>query len=130
MGNGEVEHFNQTLLKMLGTLEEHQKADWKTYVPTLVHAYNATHHKSIGFSPYFLMFGRHPRLAVDAFLGLPTDNLTSGSQSEYVTKLRERLNYAYDKARKVAKQAGLTNKALYDEKARCTVLHPGDCSCA
>ena len=27
MGNGQVERFNQTLLKMLGTLEEYQKSD-------------------------------------------------------------------------------------------------------
>ena len=38
MGNGMVERFNQTLLKMLGTLEDHQKQDWKSYVAPLVHA--------------------------------------------------------------------------------------------
>ena len=32
VGNGMVERFNQTLLKMLGTLEDHQKQDWKSYV--------------------------------------------------------------------------------------------------
>ena len=53
MGNGMVERFNQTLLNMLGTLEEHQKQDWKSFVAPLVHAYNATRHDSTGFSPYF-----------------------------------------------------------------------------
>ena len=37
MGNGQVERLNQTLLKMLGTLEDYQKSDWKAHVPTLVH---------------------------------------------------------------------------------------------
>ena len=70
MGNGMTERFNQTLLNMLGTLEDRQKEDWKSYVAPLVYSYNATRHDSTGFSPYFLMFGRHPRLAVDAYLGL------------------------------------------------------------
>ena len=61
MGNGMPERFNQTLLNMLGTLEEDKTSDWKTYVPPLVHAYN---------SPRYLMFGRHTRLEVDAFLGI------------------------------------------------------------
>ena len=42
MGNGMVERFNQTLLNMLGTLENHKKEDWKSYVAPLVHSYNAT----------------------------------------------------------------------------------------
>ena len=67
MGNGKLKRFNQTLLNMLGPLEDHQKSDWKSYVPALVHAYNSTRHESTGYSPHFLMFGRHPRLAVDAF---------------------------------------------------------------
>lgn len=77
MGTGQVERFNQTLLQMLGTLEEYQKSDWKAHVPTLVHAYNTTIHDSTGYSPYFLMFGRHLRLAIDAFLGLTPDTMSA-----------------------------------------------------
>ena len=38
MGNGKVETFNQTLLNMLGSLENHNKEDWKSYVAPLVHS--------------------------------------------------------------------------------------------
>ena len=82
MGNGQVERFNQTLLQMLGTLQPTQKSDWKSYVLPLVHAYNATRHDTTGFSPFYLMFGRHPRLALDAFLGLePSAEVVEHRQS-------------------------------------------------
>ena len=126
MGNGQVERFNQTLLKMLGTLEDYQKSDWKAHVPTLVHAYNATFHDSTGYSPYFLMFGRHPRLAVDAFLGLNSDSLSSTTQTEYVRKLRDRISFAYKKAQEVSKKASAKHKLNYDLRARSSVLRPGD----
>ena len=72
---------------MLGTLEDDQKSGWKSYVPPFVHAYNSTHHKSAGFSPHFLMFGLHPRLAVDAFFGIKPGN-ESSDMSKYVSSLK------------------------------------------
>ena len=67
-GNGMTERFNRTLLMMLRTLED-EKKNWMVYVPQLVHAYNYTRHHTTGRSPYSLIFGREPRLAVDVFLG-------------------------------------------------------------
>jgi len=61
MGNGMVERFNQTLLKMLGTLDKNKTSDRKSHVPTLLHAYNTTHHEATGYLSYYLMFRRHPR---------------------------------------------------------------------
>ena len=56
--NGQCEHFNSTLLNMLGTLTPEHKKNWKSHVPALVHAYNCTRNAATGFSPYYLLFGR------------------------------------------------------------------------
>ena len=80
---------------MLGTLENSKKSDWKSYVQPLKDAYNATRHDTTGFSPFYLMFGRHPRLAVDAFLGIQPNTETGTSQTEYAKKLKARLGFAY-----------------------------------
>ena len=68
--NGQCECFNGTLLNMLGTLTPEQKKDWKSHVPALVHAYNCTRNAATAFSPYYLLFGREPRLHVDVEFGL------------------------------------------------------------
>ena len=78
-----VEGYNKTLLNMLGTLSEDQKTDWKSYVSTLTHA---AVHESTAYAPFFLTFGRHPRLAIDAFLGLNQD--IPRSHQDYVDKLK------------------------------------------
>lgn len=70
MGNRQCERYNRTLLNMLGTLKPEQKQNWKLHINSLVHAYNCTRNESTGVSPYYLMFGRNPRLAIDAEFGL------------------------------------------------------------
>lgn len=126
MGNGMPERFNHTLLNMLGTLESEQKADWKSFVAPLVHSYNATKHVSTGFSPFFLMFGRHPRLAVDAYLGLNSEDQSISSKDHYVTKLKKRLHFAYKVASKEAEKSAERNKTRYDAKVRESTLDIGD----
>ena len=72
------------------------------------------------------MFGRHPKLAIDALLGLSLENNGSKSWNEYVRKLRDRLASAYKKAKESAIQTANNNKRRYDVAARAPVLHPGD----
>ena len=38
--NGQCEHFNATLIIMLGALPEKPRSTWREQVPTLIHAYN------------------------------------------------------------------------------------------
>ena len=85
---------------MMATLPEVKKTDWKAHVSTMTHAYNTDFYDSTGFAPYYLMLGQHPRLAVDAFLGLPSNNLIAKSKQDYSDKLKEQLYTAYGKASK------------------------------
>ena len=68
--NGQLERFNHTLMTMLGTLPTENKINWQDWVSNLTHAYNCMTTKVTGFSPYFLMFGREPRIPVDEEFGI------------------------------------------------------------
>jgi transposase InsO family protein len=125
MGNGQCERFNRTLLNMLGTLKPEQKRDWKSHVAPLVHAYNCVRHESTDQSPYFLLFGREPRIPVDLAFGLGKD--TSGqTTTKYAEGLRERLKSAYNLAIESVTKANVRQKRNYDVKARDAILTPGD----
>lgn len=125
-GNGLCERFNSTLLNMLGTLSPEQKVDWKSHLLTMCHAYNSTVHSSTGFSPYFLLFGRHPRLAIDFQLGLSRDGVGHVSKSRYIHKLQKRLQFAYSKAESLAQKEAARQKKLYDRRSRGAQLLPYD----
>ena len=126
IGNGQVERFNRTLLGMLGTMEPIQKMDWKTYVPSLVHACNCTKHESTEYSPFFLMFGRQPRLPVDLLLGSAGDLEDGTTYEDYVHSLRDRLRFAYDLAASHVDKAQKSQKQRYDLKARSNRVVIGD----
>ena len=67
-GDGMTERFSKTLISMFKTLDPRNKPRWKEHVASLVHAYNCTQHESTRYSPFYLMFGRTPRLAIGVFL--------------------------------------------------------------
>ena len=126
-GNGQCERFNSTLCNMLGTLSEEEKSDWKSYLGCMTHAYNCTKHASTTYSPYYLMFGRHPRLPIDVEFGLPKSNSgDNSSKSRYVQKLRRRLNYAFQKATKAANQQANKYKSSYDKSIKGPQLQEKD----
>lgn len=68
-GNGQVKGFNRTQA-MLRNLPEAAKADWKSSLAKVVHAYNCTRSEATGYAPYFLLFSHNPRLPIDLMFGL------------------------------------------------------------
>ena len=125
--NGQCERFNSTLCNMLGTLSDEEKSDWKSHLGCMTHAYNCTKHVSITYSPYYLMFGRHPRLPIDVEFGLHKPNCSDNcSKSRYIQKLRRRLNYAHKKASKYSSEQAQKYKTSYDRSVKGPQLQVND----
>ncbi|XP_022809302.1 uncharacterized protein LOC111346273 [Stylophora pistillata] len=109
---------------MLRTLPETQKSRWAEHLNHVVHAYNCTKHESTGYSPFFLLFGRHPRLPVD--LMFETEDETNHvNHSQYVEKWRKAMTEAYKLAGKKSSEAGTRAKQRYDRFVRSSILLPG-----
>ena len=125
-GNAQCERFNQTLLGMIGSLNPNEKHRWQDWVSTLTHAYNCTRCDSTGFSPYYLMFGRVPRLPINIEYGVTQSELIDKSRQNYARKLRARLNWAFKVAKDVNLKETERQKRYYDRKMRCQKLIVGD----
>lgn len=124
-GNGQVERFNRTLLQMLKTLTDKQKTNWKESLNKLIYAYNCTRCEVTGFSPFYLLFGRSPRLPIDLLFSLTSETGKMDHQT-YMEKWRQEMQEAYDIVRENAKKAAERSKRNYDGKVRSSVLYPGD----
>ena len=111
---------------MLGTLPTHAKRNWQEWVANLTHAYNCTISPITGFSPYFLMFGRTPKLPLDIELGVPMVEQKQISHQNYAQKLHSKLQWEYEKAQENNKKESECHKKYYDQKMRCMKLEPDD----
>ncbi|KAJ8044512.1 hypothetical protein HOLleu_07281 [Holothuria leucospilota] len=125
-GNGQCERFNQTLLNLLGTLEDEKKQNWREHVAPLVHAYNCTRNDATGESPYMLMFGREPLLPIDLRLGLSSGPGDAVSHQGYVERLKHRLQRAHQLASEKSNKRAEANRRNYDTTVREQALAPGD----
>ena len=126
-GNGKAERFNRTLCNMLKTLSDRGKKDWKSYLPKMSFAYNATINKTTKFSPFKLMFGREGRLPVDfIFEGTDREDLKEQSHEDFLKKWDESMEEACQVARENMGKVAEWNKKSYDRKAGAEEISVGD----
>lgn len=124
-GNGQVERFNRTLLQMLRTLTDRQKTNWKDSLNKLMYAYNCTCSEVTGFSPFYLLYGRSPRLPVDVLFSLTPEQGDSNLQN-YMEKWKQGMEEAHEIARENAQKSAVRSKRRYDSGAKSSALQPGD----
>ena len=124
--NGTVERVHQTLRRMIAKMDPNKRAKWPSHLGPILIAYNTTRSLITGYSPYFLMFGRRPRLPVDLLFPTVRQDENSQTTDEYVASLYDKLKSALALGRDTAILEAQRQKWLYDCKAGAVELHPGD----
>jgi hypothetical protein len=63
--NGMIERFNRTLGECIAKLINDNDKEWDEYISSVLFAYRTMKHKSTGYSPFYLMYGRQAKLPVE-----------------------------------------------------------------
>ena len=124
--NGQVERMNQTIIRMICKLEEDRKACWSEHLPELLLAYNATCSTVTGYSPYYLLFGRRPRIPVDYLFPTLHDSPHQTKMEVSVVVMQKRLKETFTVARHLTPEEVAEQCRYYDRKAGAVALQPGD----
>ena len=124
--NGQVERMNQTIICMIGKLEEDKKACWSEHLPELLMAYNATCSAVTGYSPCYLLFGRRPKIPVDYLFPTLHDSPHQTKMEVPVAAMQKRLKEAFAVARHLTSEEAAKQCCYYDHKAGAVALQPGD----
>ena len=118
--------MNQTIIRMIGKLEEDKKACWSEHLPELLLAYNATCSAVTGYSPYYLLFGRRSRIPVDYLFPTLCDSPHQTKMEVSVAAMQKRLKEAFAVARCLTSEEAAKQCRYYDRKAGALALQPGD----
>ena len=100
---------------MLRTLPESQKYKLKDFLNKVVHAFNSSRNDATGFSPFYLLFGRSPRLPVDLMFGLSCED-THTNHTEYTEKLKVAMKDVYELPRQNISKSADDRKKQYHRK--------------
>ena len=123
--DGLVEKFNSTLIEMIAKCAAEKPLEWDVKLPYLLFAYRSSAQESTKESPFYLVYGRDPRI--------PTSTVLSQSRSvyavdidDYKSEFATNLSEAWKLARSNIEQAQTRQKKQYDKRAREVDLREGD----
>ena len=124
--NGSVERVHQMLQCMIGKLDLEKRQKWPAHIGSIIITYNSTRSLVTGYSPYYLMFGRRPRLPIDLLFPTCRMQILTRTINEYVASLYDRLRKSLLVAQDCAVKEAQRQKWLYDRKVGAIELRPGD----
>lgn len=122
--DGLVERFNRTLQDMIATITVDHPFDWEEALPKVCIAYNTSIHTTTGYSPFYLMYGREPRLPIDIVYG--TQSHASTSVDHFVQKSHTLMEQAYNSVRQHLSTGHQCQKEIYDKRVHGKPYSDGD----
>ena len=123
-GNGMVERFNQTLIKMIKAFIDGKQNNWDMYLGCLAGAYRSSIHESTNYTPNMLMLGREVRMPASILVGENCGG--SSSYGEFVNTLQENIWQAHQLARKFLGKNIERQEENYNTRITLNTYQPGD----
>ena len=124
--NGSAERVHQMLQRMIGKLDPEKRQKWPAHIGSIIIAYNSTRSLVTRYSPYYLMFGRRPRLPIDLLFPTRRTQTLTRTIDEYVASLYDRLRKSLVIGQDCAIKEAQRQKRLYNRKVGAVELRPGD----
>ena len=118
-----VERFHRTMHSLIAKVVSEHQRDWDAYIDYITFCYNASIHRSTGYTPYFLMHGTEARWNIDAVIDRKRE---SQNVNEYAAELLERLETAYILTRGTLDQAAAYEKSWYDRRVKEATFQDGE----
>ena len=81
-GNGKIEAFNKTIIKILSKTIHKYAEKWHEFLPLVLWAYHTSHRTSTGFTPFSLVYGFEAVLPAEILV--PTARLALQENEEEV----------------------------------------------
>ena len=122
--DGLVEKFNATLISMIAKSTS-DGAEWDTRLLYVLFAYRASLQESTKESPFFLLYGRDPRVPTSTVLTYQRSPYTIDI-NDYKSEMMTSLSQAWKLAQENIKVAQKRQKTQYDKKTCDTNLKVGD----
>ena len=95
-------------------------SDWDDVIDHVVFAYNSSRHESTGVSPFYMLYGREPRLPIDVALG--NNPNSPSSHFDFILGLP----LLGEKVKRRILMIQHRQKERYDRRHRHVSLNPGD----
>ena len=123
--DGLVERFNSTLCQSLSMYVSKNQKDWDEFIPLILFAHRTSVLDAIGDSPFYVLYGREPRLPIDVKYLPPAADDLSTSVLDYRKRIVEKVELAQNLARENLQRAQQKIKDYYDQKTKEPVFEVG-----
>ena len=114
--NGQVERVNRTLIPLLTKLSAPKPEEWFKYLSTAQLFLNTTPHRSIGVTPFRLLFGVHARIREDP-------NIRELIESKWITAFEEKRDELQFQAKESIKKVQKVNRRNYNKKRKEAIVY-------
>ena len=122
--DGLVERFNGTLAQSLSHYVSSSQKDWDRYLNPVLFGYRISPSEVTGESPFFLLYGRQPRLPMDVSMLPPRD--ISASIADHRARVVENIEIAQRIAKENIQRAQQRMKDYHDLHAVPVRFQVGD----